>query len=390
MPRRASMAESIGYDFPSDKIPIPGYQKSPIVLLNRLKVNHLLNNVRVKYNKNGSVVTYSTDVAQHRILRKILLDCTVDLVKIDSMNVDSLTKEDETQNDAKNLLVIDTVKNRRIRPRIYKNLEKSSTPKQRKNQTRKNKTRKNKTSKNKRKQHKCRECNKIFKNLNCFNIHCRFKHVSGNYHCAHCSKKYKRQKFFERHIKLHCNICHKLQQNEHQLFEHTAICRNSEQVDNQTVLANKYTCELCTDQFDTNCAITYHKAMIHSDNPPTIKDLYYIRFLGSTKVYVCYFCKETSVNKDYLESHVTVLRNMSKKNVNYPCDQCMDSFDVEDDLLQHKTLHTITDSNMEVAQYEHKRSSLDIIDSNPMLLQIENINDFKTETDNAETETNLE
>ncbi|XP_045541146.1 zinc finger protein 808-like [Papilio machaon] len=229
-----------------------------------------------------------------------------------------------------------------------------------------------------------KECNKIFKNLNCFNIHCRFKHLSGNYECAHCSKKYKRQTFFERHNKLHCNICYVLQQNEHQLLEHIDKCRNSEQVNNQTLEANKYTCDLCTDQFDTNCAIAYHKALIHSDNPPSIKDLYYIRFFGSTKVYVCYYCKESSVDKEYLESHVTVLRDISKTNLNYPSDQCSDSLDVEDDLLQHETLHTITDSTV-TAQYEVKRSSLDITDCIPMLPQDENINDLNPETNNAVT-----
>ncbi|KPJ12600.1 hypothetical protein RR48_02233 [Papilio machaon] len=58
----------------------------------------------------------------------------------------------------------------------------------------------------------------------------------------------------------------------------------------------------------------------------------------------------------------------------------VDSLDVEDDLLQH----TITDST-EAAQYEDKRSSLDITDCIPMLLQDENINDLNPETNNAVT-----
>ncbi|XP_013178976.1 PREDICTED: zinc finger protein 808-like [Papilio xuthus] len=363
MPRRA-IAKPTRHNIPSDESVFRGFQKLPKVLINRPNLSHLLKNIRVKYDKNGSLIPYSADAGQERILRKIIVNCTVNLVKIDSKNVKSVSKKGEPQNNANELLVVDNDKKKRGKSSQNKKPENPSTPKQTSNTRRYTKKLK-----------KCEKCNKTFKNLN---NHYRLSHTITTYECVHCSKKYKREPYYKKHIELHCKICYVLHQNEKQLMEHTLICRNIEQVENQTVIDKKYICNICTDQFDSNCAIAYHKAAVHSDNPPSINELYYLRNLGSINIYVCYFCKESSVDKEYLESHVSVLQNMSKKIIKHPCDQCRESFDSEDNLLQHIMTHATPDTNLEVVQNEIDASTTDCN------TQVNNI----TDNENPNNETN--
>jgi hypothetical protein len=215
--------------------------------------------------------------------------------------------------------------------------------------------------------HKCRKCTKIFEDYKSLKYHMKQRHKKRKcYICNYCNKKFVDRMFFKVHIKLHCDICGLLLQNKSKYLEHRrSVCRVLKMHKCKTCdtsffkfmdlkdhsyehLSTFFICDICKDQFETMCAVSHHISFLHSKQRPTA--LYGMRNLGNERLYLCNFCDESSVERDNIEAHVSILPDLSNRAMTgykdyYFCDQCLQKFDTEQNMLQHKWSHFLKTSD---------------------------------------------
>lgn len=216
--------------------------------------------------------------------------------------------------------------------------------------------------------HKCRKCPKIFEDYKSLKQHMRQWHKKRKcYICNYCNKKFVDRMFFKVHIRLHCDVCGNLYPTRSTYLQHRREkCRtfklhkcNTCEVSFFKIMDLKdhsydhvdpcFVCDICKEQFQTKCAITHHIAFLHSAKKRP-KELYVMRKMGTERLYLCKFCDESSVERDVIERHVQHLPDLSNKATTgykdyYFCDQCMEQFDTETDMLQHKWSHFLKTSD---------------------------------------------
>lgn len=214
--------------------------------------------------------------------------------------------------------------------------------------------------------HKCRKCPKIFENYRSLKVHMKLRHKKRKcYICNYCNKNFVDRMFFKVHIKLHCDICGVLLPNKSKYLEHRRIvCRvlkmhNCKTCDGSFFkfmdlkdhsyehISTVYVCDICKDQCSSKCAVAHHISFLHSEERPT--SLYSMRNLGSERLYLCNFCDESSVDRDYIEHHVQQLPDLNNRAMTgykdyYFCEQCLQKFDTEKSMLQHKWTHYLKTS----------------------------------------------
>ncbi|XP_075989930.1 uncharacterized protein LOC142985573 [Anticarsia gemmatalis] len=226
--------------------------------------------------------------------------------------------------------------------------------------------------------HKCRKCTKIFETYKFLKTHMKLLHKKRKcYICNYCNKSFADRTFFKVHIRLHCDICGLWLPNKLQYAEHRRnICRTMKLHKCKTCndsyfkfmdlkdhsydhVSTCFVCDICKDQLKTKCELAHHISFLHSNDRPT--SLYGMRALGNERLYLCNFCDESSVEREVIESHVSLLPDLTNKAMTgykdyYFCDQCMKKFDTETTMLQHKWTHFLkTSDNSQIREKRAKK-----------------------------------
>ncbi|XP_026762119.2 zinc finger protein 808-like [Galleria mellonella] len=232
--------------------------------------------------------------------------------------------------------------------------------------------------------HKCRKCPRIYEEYKLLKMHMKERHKKRKcYICNYCNKTFMDRMFFKIHIRLHCDACGMLFPNKKKYIEHRHVCRkvSGARKLHKCITCNEsyfrfmdlkdhsyyhlstfFICDICKDQFETKCAVAHHIKFLHSEKRPT--SLYDMRILGTERLYLCNFCEESSVERDFIEQHVQVLPDLTNRAMTgykdyYFCDQCLKKFDTEKDMLQHKWTHFLkTSDNSQIREKTLRKAPL--------------------------------
>ncbi|CAG5001058.1 unnamed protein product [Parnassius apollo] len=369
------MALEIKEEILSNEKIFRGFRKQPVVVLDRLNIKPFLNDSRVSYKHN--VVSSEADSGSIKPdLNKLSLLCSVVLVRDDleklKYGISKIASNNPYNSSASKCGIV--YYNCNSCSKTYKSVKRLQNHLAKKHNTVEKPQPQKRVSFSDhiivhevQEYHRCKKCTKIFTGYKLLKKHIKQKHKKRKFYiCNYCSNKFIDRIYFKTHIKLHCDSCGLLLPTKAEYLEHKRnICRNVKMYNCKTCKENYFqfmdlkdhsyehisscfVCDICKDQFETKCAVAHHISFLHSDKRPEV--LYTLRNLGSDRLYLCNFCEESSVEKDLIESHVSVLPDLSNRAMTgykdfYFCDQCLKKFDKETDMLQHKWSHFLKTSD---------------------------------------------
>lgn len=355
--------ESLGEKFFSKEKIFRGFEKRPIVLLERCNIMALLNNHRAVYKQKVDPDARCNEIEQINLhLKRLALQCSVMLVREDlgKLKEDFLRKNHNENTKIKAKVACKSF-NGNMRRRADR-LAKDSKDENRDPQPRK------RVSFSERiivhvvaDYHGCRKCTKIFKDYKRLKLHIRRRHEgSKRYICNYCAKEFLDRATFTSHIKLHCDICGLLTQSKVEYMQHRRnVCRCKKKYICKTCncsyfklidlkehsyehIGALFICDICKDQFESKCSLVHHISFLHSEKPP--EELYtYCKIRGKGR-YLCKFCSQSSIERDTILSHTAMLPDLKNQaTTSYEdyhfCNQCLKRFETETNMLQHKQSH---------------------------------------------------
>ncbi|XP_050360112.1 zinc finger protein 91-like [Nymphalis io] len=354
------------YDsIPTSESDFRGFEKVPIVLCQRLDITPFLNKMRYPLAPDIKAKIISNKNANNSSTNKLLLSCSVMLVREDLEKLKEMVKNNTLRN-------YNCIKCK-ICDKTYSNLKKLHNHKENKHMIiykAHNKIPKRVSFSDQiiihevKEYHRCRKCPRIFEDYNTLRLHMKQKHKKRRcYICHYCSKDFVDRMFFKVHIKLHCDSCGLLLANKKKYLEHRRfVCRIIKKYKCMTCnmsffnymdlkdhsydhLGTFFICDICKDQFQTKCEVAHHIMFLHTEKHSN--ELYLKRVDG---IYKCNFCKETSDQRHCIQKHVSTLPDLQNSvTTGYKdycfCNECLKKFTSEKDMLQHKWTHFLKTSD---------------------------------------------
>jgi len=202
----------------------------------------------------------------------------------------------------------------------------------------------------------CEPCDKHFKNPDCLKSHIKEFHTPGVDRtpqlCTHCGKSFNKKSNLKVHIlNSHtkydpvdciCSQCGKMFKNPLSMKRHVETFHDEEKKAEMVVV-----CPDCGKQFNKRTNLKIHMECVHTTYEP-----------GE---FICQLCSKELKNPHSLKSHIRevhTLKDDSKEQVIYKCDECEKEFKKKKDLRGHKyAAHKIDVKMCEFCFNEYKNQT---------------------------------